>query len=103
VFPGVFNWKISGYSLPQFDVKVAYNYLEVYRKVEGIRQDLPFVPTHKWSANTSYSIPNDQWQFDLTYRWTGSKRLPSTAGYPDQYKQPDVSASYQQTGHTGYT
>ena len=81
---------------PQFDVKVAYNYLEVYRKVEDIRQDLPFVPTHKWSANTSYSIPNDQWQFDLTYRWTGSKRLPSTAGYPDQYKQPDVSASYQQ-------
>jgi outer membrane receptor for ferrienterochelin and colicins len=81
---------------PQFDVKVAYNYLEVYRKVEGVRQNLPFVPTHKWSANTSYSIPNDQWQFDLTYRWTGSKQLPSTSGYPDQYKLADVSASYQQ-------
>jgi len=81
---------------PQFDVKVAYNYLEVYRKVEGVRQDLPFVPAHKWSANTSYSVPNDRWQFDLTYRRTGSKTLPSTTNYPEQYRLPDVSVPYQQ-------
>ncbi|MBL0101485.1 MAG: hypothetical protein IPP49_16785 [Saprospiraceae bacterium] len=38
-----------------------YNYLEVYRVNESVRENLPFVPTHKWSANTSYSVPNDQW------------------------------------------
>lgn len=81
---------------PQFDAKVAYNYLEVYREVEGIKQDLPFVPTHKWSVNTSYSVPNDKWQFDLTYRWIGSKKIPSTVNYPIQYQVPDVSEPYQQ-------
>ncbi|MBK8627357.1 MAG: TonB-dependent receptor [Saprospiraceae bacterium] len=81
---------------PQFDAKVAYNYLEVYRVVEGVKQALPFVPTHKWSANTSYSVPNDVWQFDLTYRWIGSKKIPSTVNYPIQYQVPDVSEPYQQ-------
>ncbi len=81
---------------PQFDMKVAYNYLEVYRVNEGVRENLPFVPTHKWSANTSYSLPNDQWQFDLTYRWIGSKRLPSTANYPEKYRLPATSDPYDQ-------
>ena len=70
--------------------------MEVYRIVEGIKQDLPFVPAHKWSVNTSYSTTNDHWQFDMTYRWTGSKRLPSTDNYPLEYKLADVSESYQQ-------
>lgn len=80
----------------QFDVKVAYNYLQVYRVNEGIREHLPFVPTHKWTANTSYSLPNDQWQFDMTYRWIGSKRLPSTLNYPEQYRLPATSQPYSQ-------
>lgn len=80
----------------QFDIKVAYNYLEVYRVNEGVREQLPFVPTHKWSANTSYSLPNDKWQFDMTYRWIGSKRLPSTSDYPEQYRLPSTSPSYSQ-------
>ncbi len=80
----------------QFDIKLAYNYLEVYRKVDGARQDLPFVPTHKYSANSSYSTPNDHWQFDMTYRWIGSKRLPSTENYPEEYKTLAVSPTYQQ-------
>ncbi len=80
----------------QFDLKLAYNYLEVYRINDGIRENLPFVPTHKYSANTSYSIPNDQWQFDLTYRWIGSKILPSTVNYPEQLQRPNTSEPYQQ-------
>jgi outer membrane receptor for ferrienterochelin and colicins len=80
----------------QFDLKVAYNYLEVYQVNDGVRQDLPFVPAHKWTANTSYSIPNDEWQFDLSYRWVGSKRLPSTANYPEKYKLPETSVPYSQ-------
>lgn len=80
----------------QFDIKLAYNYLEVYREVESLRQDLPFIPKHKWTANTSYSTPGDQWQIDLTWRLIGNKRLPSTLNYPDQYKQPSSSDPYQQ-------
>lgn len=81
---------------PQFDMKLAYNYLEVYRVSDGLRQDLPFVPHHKWTANTSYSTPNDKWQFDVTYRWIGSKILPSTDHYPEQYKLPSQSKPYAQ-------
>ena len=32
----------------------------------------------------------------MTYRWIGSKQLPSTANYPEQYRVADVSKPYQQ-------
>lgn len=79
---------------PQFDVKFAYNYLDVYQKKEGIKVPLPFVPRHKWIANTSYSTNNDQWQFDLTYHWTGRKKLPSTEKYPLEFQRADSSEPY---------
>lgn len=80
----------------QFDVKVAWNYLQVYRINENVRQDLPFVPSHKWNVNTSYSTENDKWQFDVTYRWTGVKKIPSTKDYPEEYQISDRSVPYSQ-------
>ncbi len=78
----------------QFDIKVAYNFLDVYREKENIKEYLPFVSKHKITANTSYSVPKDDWQFDLTYRWFGSRTLPSTTEYPLEFKLPSNSPSY---------
>lgn len=77
-----------------FDVKVAYNYLDVYRKVGDQKEVLPFVSKHKFIANTSYSTSNDQWQIDGTFRWYGARTLPLTDNYPQEYKQPSSSPSY---------
>jgi outer membrane receptor for ferrienterochelin and colicins len=84
------KWEFSS----QFDAKISYNYLDVYRVNEGVKNELPFVSKHKFIANTSYSTKNDHWQFDLTYRYNGSKNLPSTKGYPDKLRVASKSPAY---------
>ena len=86
------KWEFS----PVFDLKWSYNYLDIYRKVDGIAQQLPFVPKHKWIANTSYSTNNDRWQIDLTYKWVGSKILPETSQYPPAYQLKEKSDPFGQ-------
>ncbi len=55
---------------------------------------LPFVPRHKAMANVSYSTASDFWQFDLTYRWVGEKRLPHTHNYPVAYRVEHQSEAF---------
>ncbi len=79
----------------QFDIKTSYNHLDVYRTVEGVKTNLPFVPKSRWMINGSYSLPNDQWQFDLGYRFTGERRLPPTDDYPEEFQIGDYSDSFR--------
>lgn len=78
----------------RIDFKYAYNYLNVYQMREGVRTDLPFVPKHKVLVNGSYTTKDDQWQFDATFKWFSSQRLPHTHDYPAEYRQPHFSQSY---------
>ncbi len=78
----------------RFDIKWSYDYLDVYRTVEGEKRSLPFVPTHRWMVNGSYSTENDQWQIDANCRFTGVKELPTTEGYPDEYRLSDLSENF---------
>jgi outer membrane receptor for ferrienterochelin and colicins len=81
----------------QFDIKIAYNYLDVFRKEGTEKIVLPFVSKHKWIANGSYSTPNDQWQCDVNFRWYGGKVLPDTKLLPEPYRQPSLSPAYSTT------
>lgn len=78
----------------RIDFKWSYNYLNVYRMVEGVKHALPFVPKHKLLFNASYATKNDKWQFDATYKWFSSQRLPHTHDYPSEYRQPHFSDAY---------
>lgn len=79
-----------------FDFKIAYNYLDVSRHVNGKSTSLPFVSKHSFIANTSYNSSEDKYQFDCTYRWHGPKRLPSTEKYPSNYIAPTYGEAYGQ-------
>ena len=80
----------------RIDFKAAYNYLNVYRMDEGVKEALPFVPKHKFLFNASYATQNDQWQFDGTYHWFGERQLPHTHEYPAEYQRPHSSDTYGQ-------
>lgn len=85
----------SKFSFQQrFDLKLAYNYLDVYQVREGEKFELPFVPNHKLLLNNSYSTADDQWQFDATFKWFSEQRLPLTVSHPEQYRIDDFSEAY---------
>ena len=86
----------SKFSFQQrYDIKLAYNYLDIYQVVEGVNKvELPFVPKHKILLNNSYSTADDKWQFDATYKWFSRKRLPFTSSHPVEYRIDDYSQAY---------
>ncbi len=77
-----------------YDLKLSYNYLELYQIIEGDKFILPFVPSHKILVNNSYTTLDDDWQFDVTYHWFSKRRLPSTLNYPEQYRVGEYSEAY---------
>ena len=86
------KWEFS----PQIDFKWAYNYQWTAREQEGEMVALPLIPEHRILSQASVSTEDNKWQGDITFRWVGTKRLPNTDSYPDQYKQSSDSPSYSQ-------
>lgn len=78
----------------RYDLKLAYNYLDLYQTIEDKKVVLPFVTNHKVLCNNSYSTADDSWQFDVTYKWFSRKRLPLTDNHPEQYRLADYSEPY---------
>lgn len=78
----------------RFEAKIAYNYLEVYRKHGETKHELPFNSRHKILLTLSYETSNERWRIDANTHWFGRQRLPDTRNYPDAYQQPDFSTSY---------
>lgn len=78
----------------QYDLKLSYNYLDIYQDREGEKFYLPFIPKHKLLLNNSFTTTDDSWQFDVTYKWFSQQRLPDTDNYPEQYQVEDFSQAY---------
>ena len=76
------------------EAKVGYNYLNVYRKIDGRKERLPFIPDHKVTAAVSWQTQSRKWQFDGNVHWYGIKRLPDTRSLPEVLRQPNQSQSY---------
>ena len=78
----------------RYDLKLSYNYLDLYQMRGDEKILLPFVPNHKVLVNNSYETVDDKWQFDVTYKWFSKKRLPETDNHPQQYQLDDFSKPY---------
>ncbi len=83
----------------QYDLKLSYNYLDIYQEQIGVDQEinkfyLPFIPKHKVLMNNSFTTANDLWQFDVTYKWFSEQRLPDTQNYPEEFRLESNSQSY---------
>lgn len=77
-----------------FSVKIAYNYLDVYRIVNGSKYVLPFNSTHKILSTLSYKPLNEKWHFDTNIHWYGEQNLPNTSANPIEFQRPEKSKPY---------
>lgn len=85
---GRINWNTV------WEVKAAYNYLDIRREQEGGEVFVPFIPRHRIMAALSYRPEGDRWYFDLNAHYYGPQRLPNTDDYPVVLQRGDFSPDY---------
>ncbi len=78
----------------QLDVRAAYNYLDVYRIVNGVKTNLPFNPQNRVMGAVSYRTKKNRWQADANVHWFDKMRLPDTRNNPAPYRRPLYSVPY---------
>lgn len=78
----------------QFDVKVGYNYLDVYRIEASKKVNLPFNPKHRVLGTLSFKPLNKKFNIDINAHWFGEQRLPYTKLNPEDFQRPDFSKPY---------
>lgn len=78
----------------QVEFKAGYTYLDVYRVVDGVNEQLPFNAKHKFLTTFSYKPLSKEYHFDVNLHWFGQQRLPITDSNPVEYQRPDFSESY---------
>jgi outer membrane receptor for ferrienterochelin and colicins len=76
-----------------FDVRLAYKYLNAQERfVNGL--DFSYrMPNHRAFLNLAYATENN-WKFDLTTNWFGSKRLPNSNDMPVAFQQAERSPDF---------
>ena len=77
-----------------FDLKLGYNYSDVYRELDGNRQNLPFNKRNRVSISTSYRTMEDKLHFDFNIHWHDKTRLPNRSDNPVDYQTPIYSKAY---------
>lgn len=77
-----------------FEVKMAYNFLDVYRIENNLKVNLPFISKHKFLLAVSYLPKNKKWRSDINVHWFGKQELPNTDNHPDDFKQAKSSKTY---------
>jgi outer membrane receptor for ferrienterochelin and colicins len=78
----------------RYEVKLGYNFLDVYRVTNGVKEVLPFNATHKFLTTLSYKPASNKFHVDANIHWYGKQRLPNTKLNPALYVRPDFSEAY---------
>jgi outer membrane receptor for ferrienterochelin and colicins len=91
-FSNSFQAELSFTPADKFDVRIAYRRFDVKTTYENALLQKPFTATHRAFTNLAYEIKN--WKFDYTVNYTGSKRIPSTAGHDPLHQLPSSSPAY---------
>ena len=91
-FSNSFQAEYNFIPVKNLDVRLAYRWFEVKTTYAGELKSKPFTAKDRAFANIGYGI--DGWKLDYTVNYISSKRIPSTAGNPLQYRLPETSPSY---------
>lgn len=79
--------------LKRLDVRLAYRWYDVKTQYSQELLEKPFVSAHRAFANLAYATRNN-WKFDFTANWQGSKRVPYTGSNPVEYQVVSRSPDY---------
>jgi outer membrane receptor for ferrienterochelin and colicin len=90
------GFQIEAYSkiLSRLELKAAYVYLDVYRKINGRKILLPFNPANKVLSTLSYKPISNKWHLDMNIHWYGKQQLPNTKGNPAEFQRPATSKPF---------
>ena len=80
--------------LKKIGIKIAYNFLDVYKNINGHKHRLPFISKHHLLNTFSYRPVESNWNIDLNIHWFGRKKLQNTEQNPIQYQRPNYSSPY---------
>lgn len=78
----------------QIELRTAYNYLSVYRLVQGTQTQLPFNARNRAMAALSFHSKSNHWQADANTHWFDKMRLPNTETNPQPYQRAAYSTPY---------
>lgn len=62
--------------LKNWEMRLAYKFLDVKAKYGGVTQQQVMIPRHRGFFNTGYISRNKRWEYDLTVSVFGESRLP---------------------------
>lgn len=82
----------------RFELRAAYNFLDVFRHENGEKVLLPFNARHKVLGVATFRTPGERWQFDANLHWYGQQRLPDTRLNPENLRRPDFSEPFSMAG-----
>jgi outer membrane receptor protein involved in Fe transport len=60
----------------KLDLRLAYRFYDVRTTYGNALKEKPLVAAHRAFMNVGYETKNN-WKFDYTFQWVGSKRLPA--------------------------
>lgn len=94
--------ELSASFIDQFNIRVAYNFLDVYRRPVDEKVLLPFNPMHKLLTVLSVHSKIPKWQIDCNFHWYGKQRLPvyhspQIEVIPNKFSSPFSLISLQYT------
>ena len=78
----------------QLNLRFAYNFLDVYREIDGQHVLLPYNARHRFLAVTTLRSEDPLWQIDFNLHWYGAQRLPNSDALPMDLRQPNFSKSF---------
>ncbi|NQY68759.1 MAG: carboxypeptidase-like regulatory domain-containing protein [Flavobacteriales bacterium] len=80
--------------MKDFEVKLAYKYYDVQITYNGSTMSRPLIPTDRTLVNLNYKTKDDKWNFNLTNKYFGTSRIPSTEENPIEFQLKKKSNPY---------
>lgn len=87
-----FQTELNFLPVKKLEVRLAYRYFDVKSNYGNEVLQKPFTAKHRGFANLAYDLAG--WKLDYTFNFIGSKRIPSTAANPAEYRLGTTSPSY---------
>lgn len=76
-FAHSFQAQLDYEPIRKLDVRIAYRWYDVKTTYDGVLKERPLVAANRAFINIGYETKND-WRFDYTFNWVGTKRIPAT-------------------------
>jgi outer membrane receptor for ferrienterochelin and colicin len=93
-YSNAFQGEVIYEPLKKLEFRVAYKYQDVKTTYGGKLLTRPLVPEHRALFNAGYATKFDKWKYDVTLKWFGKQRLPSTQSNAENLRFPDWSNPY---------